>query len=729
MFSNFSEELKRILNNAKKEMLLFKHSYIGTEHLILSILNSDCNICHLLNSYNIYYDNFKEKVIEYIGIGKENEPLFIFTPLLKKIIDDALMISNDKRENEVGIDLLFFLMLEEAEGVAYRIFLDFKLDINELCESVKVNVNKSLNKPIVFNYGENLNEKVENYCPVIDRDNEINQIIEIILRKNKCNPLLIGNAGVGKTAIVEELAHRISINCVPLRLQNKTIVSISMANLVSGTKYRGEFEEKVLNIINDLENNPNIILFIDEIHTLVGAGGADGAIDASNILKPALSRGKITIIGATTIEEYKKYFEDDKALSRRFQKIIIEEPCHNSLLNILNQVKTSYEKYHNVIIPSNVIEYISNVSKKYILNRSEPDRSIDILDEVSSYTSSLYNSNENKNFKLRKKLLEVQKIKNEMLDKKEYDKAIKYREEERKIESFINENNIKIINNKPKIVKKEYVNKIISQKCLINIFDLDTIDKEVNKIKKELKLIVLNQDNIIDEVLNSIKYIFISDYLLNKPVSLIFNGNVGVGKKYLAEKIGEILFNNNIINIDFNEYSDEQSISRFLGAPPGYVGYNNKNNVFEILKEKSCALIILKNFENAHKKVKNIFYQIINDGYFEESNGNRIEFNNSLLIFITTNIFYANLGFLTNKKKDYSIDLKNMVNKIFNFNNLDYESIKKIIDRKLQKSNLKNKKDIYNKVLDNCSYGKYNAKKIDELIELYMYDNQVLINN
>ena len=344
MFSIFSLELKRVLIDAKLEMKNLKHSYIGTEHVVLSILNKNNCIKKILNKFGITYNSFKSTIIDLIGYGDEEDDIFVFTPLLKKVMENAILNSQDDK-TEVSLSSFFIALLDIGEGVANRIFSLFEINIHEVYEMISDYPKPDFNSVSELSQlGVNFNALAvsNSFDPVLGRDKEITNLIKILLKKTKNNPILVGSAGVGKTAIVEELSRRIVNEEVPYKLIGKTIISLSMANLISGTKYRGEFEEKLLKIIKEVENNSNIILFIDEIHTLVGAGGSDGAIDASNILKPFLSRGKVRIIGATTIEEYRKYIEDDKALSRRFQTIIVDEPDKDTLFEILKKVKIYY---------------------------------------------------------------------------------------------------------------------------------------------------------------------------------------------------------------------------------------------------------------------------------------------------------------------------------------------------------------------------------------------------
>ena len=400
MFSKFDENAQKVLLLAKKEMSDLCHPYVGSEDLLLAILhNVELQVTKLLNEYGITYDIYKNEIIKVIGIGKTTNTWFLYTPLLKRIIENAIYDSKDD-DNLVTVERLFISLLEEGEGVANRILLGMNIDVDFLYEKFintflysKSRKNKKL---LLEEYAVDLNNKYEDdeFDPVIGRDIQIDRIIEILLRRTKNNPLLIGDAGVGKTAIVEELVRRIVLKNVPKKLENVHIYSISLSSLVAGTKYRGEFEERINKIIEEVEDDPDVILFIDEIHTLVGAGGADGAIDASNILKPYLSRGKIRIIGATTKNEYSKYLEKERALDRRFQKVYINEPETDVVKDILIGSKSIYEKFHGVEISDEIIDSIVDLTIKYINQGFLPDKAIDVLDEACSRASLSDNSYE-----------------------------------------------------------------------------------------------------------------------------------------------------------------------------------------------------------------------------------------------------------------------------------------------------------------------------------------------
>ena len=501
MISNFNEEAAEILINAKLEMIELKHPYVGTEHLLLSILKYDKEINKKLKEYGLTYDVFKREIINIIGIGSKKSDFFLYTPLLKKVLENAILDSKDNNNGIVTTKHLLSAILEVGEGIAIRILIGLNIDIDEIYDefAIKLSRNKKESNLLVETLGVNLNEKALNneLDPVIGRDKEIEELLEILCRRCKNNPLLVGPAGVGKTAIVEELSRLITNGNVPKSLKEKRIISLDMASTVAGTKYRGEFEDRMKKIIDEIENDNNIILFIDEIHTLVGAGGAEGAIDASNILKPALARGKIHCIGATTTEEYKKYIEKDTALDRRFQKITIEEPEIIETRNILLKLKPIYENYHNVKIEDKYIDEIIKLSEKYIYNRNRPDKQIDILDEVCSKVSIKKDKNTiNKEIELEK----TKELKERYLKEKKHKEAYNYRIKEEMLETDIVD--------KEKIVTSIDIANVINKKTGIPIYEILKEDNYVIKeIEKNLKQNIIGQDKTINQLINITKRI------------------------------------------------------------------------------------------------------------------------------------------------------------------------------------------------------------------------------
>lgn len=430
---NNNEEFIKVLKQSEKEAILLKNEYVGTEHLLLGILNTENGLKRILYQNNITYINCKNEINNLSTTKKNSNNIVIYTPLLKRLIMNIPNASNNPLKD------LFLIFLEEGEGIGYSILNSLNINIKKMYNSI-------LNKENNINYGTCLNDILDNNR-IIGRDKEINLIIETLLRKNKTNPLLIGKAGTGKTAIIEELAYKIKHKQVPKQLYNKKIISINISSLVSGTKYRGEFEEKLNNLISEVENDKNIILFIDEIHTLIGAGGAEGAIDASNILKPYLARNNISCIGATTINEYNNSIKNDKALNRRFNKIIINEPSYTETLNILLNTKKHYEKFHNVKINNSQIKLLLELSTKYIKDKAEPDKTLEILDTICTKTK-LKNNDNNKDLLIK----ELYNKKKNCLINKNYDDAIKLNID---INNLIKKNNIIKVSNESII---EYFN-------------------------------------------------------------------------------------------------------------------------------------------------------------------------------------------------------------------------------------------------------------------------------
>lgn len=741
MFGNFSEEAQNILVKAKLEMLELKHPYIGTEHLVLSMLSHSKKIKEKLSSYHLDYEIFKKEIIKVLGIGEENNSLFLYTPLLKKIINSAILDSKDNNDGVVTTEHLFSSLLEEGEGVAIRIFLSMGIDINamyaefatSLVKKVKPKKNRKL---LIEELGINLNEKAKNNLtdPVIDRDKEIERVLEILCRRTKNNPILIGNAGVGKTAIVEELAKRIVTNEVPDYLKNKKIISLDMATTVAGTKYRGEFEERMKKILNEIETNDDIILFIDEIHTLVGAGGAEGAIDASNILKPALARGHLRSIGATTVEEYKKFIEKDKALERRFQKVNIEEPSYEKTLEILTKLKPIYEKFHKVILQPELLEDIVKLSAKYIYDRSEPDKSIDIMDEVCSRVSIKETKIDKEITSLELEIDKLDKLKNSYIIENNIDKAYTYRKKEIVLQEKLN-NLMLNINRNNKIVTIKDVANVIHTKTQIPVYEILKDDaKVVKNIEKQLRDSIVGQDeaikNLID-ITKRIKFGYKSD---NKCISFLFVGPSGTGKTALSKIYANLLVDGkNLIRLDMSEYADVTSVNKIVGSAPGYVGYDDNKNILDEIRNKPYSVILLDEIEKAHPQVINLFYQILDDGLIKDSKGNTIKFNNNIII-MTSNIGYEknNVGFnnkvestvLNELKNELSLPFVNRIDNIILFNHLTEENIRNIIKNKINvlkkryaNVTIKIGKNAVNEIVELSNYYDFGARKVDKIIK------------
>ena len=586
MFSNFEFEAQNILVKAKIEMNELKHPYIGTEHLVLSILKNDNVVSDKLKKYNLTYDKFKKEIIRIIGVGSRESSLFLYTPLLRKVIENAVLDSKENNDGNVTTMHLFSALLESGEGIAIRIFLGMNINLSEMYDDfslglIKKSKVKKGKKMLIEELGVNLTERAKNneLDPVIERDDEIKRLLEVLCRRCKNNPILIGEAGVGKTAIVEELARMIVSGMVPNILKDKKIISLDMASAVAGTKYRGEFEDRMKKILKEIEENPDIILFIDEIHTLVGAGGAEGAIDASNILKPALARGKVRCIGATTLAEYKKYIEKDGALDRRFQKIIIEEPSSLKTKKILASLKPIYENYHKVKIEDSLLDKIITLSDKYIYDRYRPDKAIDVLDEVCSRVSIKENSLDKDILLLNKEINRIKKEKNSFILENKFDEAYELRKKEASLMSKLNEISLNYSDGN-RVVTIEDIASVINIKTKIPVYEILKEDiMVINKIKEDLANTIVGQDEVIDELIDITKRIKYG-YSDNKCYSLLFMGPSGIGKTLISKIYAKNLVGeDNFIRLDMSEYSDVTSINKIVGSSPGYVGYDDNKNI------------------------------------------------------------------------------------------------------------------------------------------------------
>ncbi len=740
MFSKFNEDAQKVLNNSKKEMQKLKHPYVGSEHLLLSILhNEEFTITKKLNKFGINYNNFQKEIIKIIGKGTESNNWFLYTPLLKRVIESAILDSKENEKEEVTVENLFLALLEEGEGVAIRLLIGMNIDIDKLYDEFidklcpKQGNNKA--KLLIEEYAVDFNKraKLNDIDPVVGCDDEIQRLIEILSRRTKNNPLLIGEAGVGKTAIVEELARRIEEGNVPHSLKNKRIFSIAMSSLIAGTKYRGEFEERINKVIEEIEENKNIIIFIDEIHTMVGAGGAEGAIDASNILKPALARGKIKIIGATTINEYKTFIEKDKALDRRFQKLEINEPNAKKVKEILLKLKPLYESFHGTIIDEEIIDLIIELSNKYIYNRKQPDKAIDILDEVCAKASLMLNNTEEKQLNTTKELSKIKDLKNKAVLNQDYEKASLYKEEEQKLENKINKLQIKISKDKqPKKITRNLVKEVVSIKSKIPIYDSADMGKVIKRIKKDLLMKISGQDEIVNNLCNFTMKLK-CNLLKHKPYSFLLVGPTGVGKTYLVKEYTKSLYNKeSFIRLDMSEYKEAHSVSKIIGSPPGYIGYDDHNNVLELVKNNPHSIILLDEIEKAHPNVVKLFLQILDEGQIKNSKGEIVNFNNTL-IFMTSNLGCqtTQVGFNNKTKKInkemkdfFSIEFLNRIDKIYYFNNLCEKDLKKIINYQLDmlKTQFKDKisfsysQNIVEEIINKCNFEDFGARKIEKII-------------
>ena len=745
MLGNFDEESKKVLMRAKKEMKELKHPYIGSEHLLLSILSSNNNITKRLKEYDLDYKKFKNELIKIVGVGSIEANFFLYTPLLKRILENAIIDANENNEGLVTIDHLFSGLLEEGEGIAIRILLTLKIDLDELYSefSNKLIKPKNNKKLLLDSIGIDITKKALNgeLDPVVGRDEEIKRVLEILMRRTKNNPVLIGEAGVGKTAIVEGIANMIVNNQVPLKLKNKRIISLDMASSVAGTKYRGEFEERIKQILKELEDNDDIILFIDEIHTIVGAGGAEGAIDASNIFKPALARNKLRCIGATTTYEYKKFIESDSALDRRFQKVMVDIPSKDMVYEILNKLKDIYSQYHNVIITDEIIKDIIYFSDKYIYDRNFPDKAIDLLDEVCSKVSLKENKKIKQYNSLNKELKEVIKNKNQSIIDSNFEIASELKDKENVLLDKINKLELKLYEKNNIKITKEDIAYVINQKTKIPVYEILNDNKKViEKIENDLKNKIFGQDKVISEVMNFVKRLKLG-YKDSKCYSMLLTGPTGVGKTTLADILSNSL-TNSVIKLDMSEYSDSSSITKFIGTPPGYNGYDEPNSILEIIKSKPYSYIIVDEIEKCSKEILNLFIQILDEGKIKDSKNNIVRFDNTTIIFISNIYDNKNIGFnstnsiISKIQEELSLSFINKIDKIIEFDYINKEIIQKLINIKID--NLKQKyskkgitikidNEVINELIELSNYKELGCRNINKIIKNKIED--LIIDN
>ncbi len=703
--NNYTEELKTIFKISEQEALNNNDELVTSKHILLAIFKTENSIIDTLLNYDLSYEIIKGKLSK----GSSEIDYVLYSKEILKAVEECLLTEDTLREDITLTSLLTALLNDETSDI-YKTLKLLNINIKELKKDIN-NLNNINNNLMIKQIATNLNEesKLSNLDPVIGRDKEIENIIEILARKNKNNPLLIGEAGVGKTAIVEELARRITKKEVPNFLYGTTIYNLNIGSLIAGTKYRGEFEEKLTKIIKELEMSPNVIVFIDEVHTIVGAGGAEGAIDASNILKPALARGKIKIIGATTTLEYKKTIEKDKALDRRFQKTYIKEPTIEETTNIINKIKKNYEEYHSVYIPKDILKITINLTDKYLKDRQNPDKTIDILDEMCAKASlskknntkeKIINSiaklkNKKNKYLLNGNIKEALKIKNKILNEEQKLKTIKTSE-------------------KRKVITKENLKEVLENKVLCPIYEL-TSKEWINKLENELNLEIIDQNAQIRDLLNKVTMCL---YNANpKPETITIKGSTGTGKTTLVNTLAKKL-KLNLITLDMKEFNSPLQINKIIGSTAGYVGYDEKNTVFESIKTFPISIILLENFNLADESIKNLINSIENNGSLKLNNNETINFNNVIIIKTETTKKTRKIGFVSNTKK-----LKE--NNTIYMNDLSENAIEKIItniNSSLNKENIK-------KIIEKSNYKYSNAKNLKSLINEYCVKNSEFIES
>src|SRR5881227_482475 len=667
MFERFTERARQVVVLAQEEARTLKHNYIGTEHILLGLLREEEGLAaRVLESLDITVERVRAQVVRIVGSGEEvTSGQIPFTPRAKKVLELALREALSLGHNYIGTEHILLGLVRENEGVAARILLDFDAD----SEKIRNEIIRMLSGPgrrqggsggggpagagegkksskLLDQFGRNLTKLAAEgkLDPVVGRENEIERIMQILSRRTKNNPVLIGEPGVGKTAVVEGLAARITNGEVPELLKNKQIYTLDLAALVAGSKYRGEFEERLKKVMKEITQRGDIILFIDELHNLVGAGAAEGAIDAASILKPALARGELQTIGATTLDEYRKYLERDAALERRFQQIRVEEPSTEETVQILKGLRDRYEQHHKVQITDEALEAAAELADRYISDRFLPDKAIDLIDEAASRMRIKSMTSPPVYRELEDEIEETRRAKEEAIEAQEFEKAAALRDKERKLTNkkreLEQEWEAGESGDRPAIGEEEIAD-IVSMWTGIPVFKLTEAETaKLMRMEDELHKRVIGQHPAIEVVSKAIRRSRAGLKDPKRPTgSFIFLGPSGVGKTELARTLAQFLFDNEdaLIRIDMSEYGERFNVSRLVGAPPGYVGYEEGGQLTEAVRRNPYSVVLLDEIEKAHPEVFNILLQVMEDGRLTDSQGRIVDFKNTVLI-MTSNI-------------------------------------------------------------------------------------------
>ncbi len=663
------------------------HNYVGTEHLLYGLAQEDTGVANkVLERLNITPERILEDIEELIGKNDgEANKILGFTPRSKQVFENAYKEARKIDSDFIGTEHLLIGISKEIDSIAAKIISDFGIETQKIYNEIvavldeqdfspKTSYNSNINNKSSYSSTSILNQysidltmevKKGKLSNIIGRDKEIERIIQILTRKTKNNPCLIGEPGVGKTAIIEGLAEKISSNEIPELLKNKRVVSLDISSMVAGAKYRGDFEERIKKTLNEVKRAKDVILFIDEIHTIVGAGAAEGAIDAANILKPILSRGEIQLIGATTINEYRKYIEKDAALERRFSSILVEEPSIEDTITILKGIRDQYELHHNVTITDEALEEAVILSSRYINDRFLPDKAIDIIDEAASMIKMKKYTLPEKIKNLEDEILETRKAKEEAIRTQNFEDAAILRDKEEKQKAKVNDEkkkwNEKNTDNITDITKEDVAN-IISNWTGIPTQKITQDENEkLRNLEASLHKRVIGQNEAIEAVAKAIRRGRVGLKDPKRPIgSFLFLGPTGVGKTETAKALAAELFGNEdaMIRIDMSEYMESHSIAKIIGAPPGYVGYDEGGQLTEKIRRKPYSVILFDEIEKAHIDVLNLLLQILEDGRLTDSTGRTVDFKNTVII-MTSNIGAS----MINKKRHWDLQKKSWMNK------------------------------------------------------------------
>ena len=690
MMQRFTDDAQRVLSFAQEAALELGHDYVGTEHVLIGLIKVKNGVAaKALNELGLSAETIIEDVEEHIGRGNKKASSVYMTPRVKHVLELAVEVANHMNHNYVGTEHILLGLLSDGGGVAVGLLRNHNIRASDIVEVIRdilgssgrTSHNSEDNKDSsslgdLADFGTDLNESAKQgkIDPVIGRDKEISRVIQILSRRTKNNPVLIGEPGVGKTAIAEGLAQRIVNGNVPEILRNKRIISLSISSMLAGAKYRGEFEERLKKAIDEVQKHDDMIIFIDEIHTLVGAGATEGAMDAANILKPALARGEFQVIGATTLDEYKKHIEKDAALERRFQPVLVGEPSEEDALEILKGLRDRYEAFHKAKITDEALEAAVSLSSRYITDRFLPDKAIDVVDEAASKVRMKVFSAAPDVKALETQLADVKKEKEAAVTAQEFEKAAEMRDEEKRIEKEINDkkNAAKENSDAKLVVTDEDIASVVAQWTGIPVSKIAQEESEsLLHLEEELHKRVIGQDEAVVAVSKAVRRARAGLKDPKRPIgSFLFLGPTGVGKTELARALAVALFGDEtaMIRLDMSEYMEKHTVSRLVGAPPGYVGYEEGGQLTDAVRRKPYSVILLDEVEKAHADFFNILLQVLDDGRLTDSQGRTVDFRNTVII-MTSNLganalrkSSPELGFLAAKKSDSASDASNEVN-------------------------------------------------------------------
>jgi len=690
MMQRFTDDAQRVISFAQEAALELGHDYVGTEHVLIGLIKVKNGVAaKALNELGLSAETIIEDVEEHIGRGNKKASSVYMTPRVKHVLELAVEVANHMNHNYVGTEHILLGLLSDGGGVAVGILRNHNIRANDIVDTIRTILgssdsashsaedrkdNSSLGE--LADFGTDLNESAKQgkIDPVIGRDKEIARVIQILSRRTKNNPVLIGEPGVGKTAIAEGLAQRIVNGNVPEILRNKRIISLSISSMLAGAKYRGEFEERLKKAIDEVQKHDDMIIFIDEIHTLVGAGATEGAMDAANILKPALARGEFQVIGATTLDEYKKHIEKDAALERRFQPVLVGEPSEEDALEILKGLRDRYEAFHKAKITDEALEAAVSLSSRYITDRFLPDKAIDVVDEAASKVRMKVFSAAPDVKALETQLADVKKEKEAAVTAQEFEKAAEMRDEEKRIEKEINDKKKAAKENSDAklVVTDEDIASVVAQWTGIPVSKIAQEESEsLLHLEEELHKRVIGQDEAVVAVSKAVRRARAGLKDPKRPIgSFLFLGPTGVGKTELARALAVALFGDEtaMIRLDMSEYMEKHTVSRLVGAPPGYVGYEEGGQLTDAVRRKPYSVILLDEVEKAHADFFNILLQVLDDGRLTDSQGRTVDFRNTVII-MTSNLGAKalrkdspELGFLAAKKADSNTEDVSVVN-------------------------------------------------------------------